>query len=265
MRIFGLRTTIVLLILVLCAANLSAVPPYMWFATHSIERYDLNGCPANYNLGTCHEDAAGFAAAVNAYADDESSVWHRFDREDTACTAARWTGSTAETNRVDFLFYAGHGDGGGPFLGCSAPYIIEQYDDIRFGQSYYLKWVQAAACLWFTDSHNGKSKFTRWDPAFCGVHTVMGHKAVTFDHDFPYTMSYTFWSKWTNQGINISIAWLDAQILAVYTLGGKPGLCPYSMAPNSTYLREMWADAGDEKAPYGCTVGVYRVAGIPIY
>lgn len=244
------------------AFNSYATPSFMWYATHSVENYVGNGCSGS-NLGTCHEDADGFSAAVNGHT--ISNKWYRYNRRDTACTAARWVGTGAETNYVDFLFYAGHGDGSGPFLGCSSTYTLDSWNDLRFGASGYLKWVQAAACLWFVDSAFGMTKWQRWDAAFTGVHVVMGHKALTYDHSYSNQMSDNFWDLWVDSGWGVTSAWLEAQIRWVYTEAGNPGLLPAGMAPNSTYGTETWAAATDVKAPNGAGILYSRTAGTPQY
>lgn len=167
-----------IVVLALLSFNLFAIPPYLWYSTHSIENYSGNGnnCNGNWwpNLGTCHEDADGFSYAVSGH--NVFNDYYRYNRRDADCTAARWSGSSAENNDADFLFYAGHGWGNGPFLGCNAAYPITSWTDIRFGGGIYLKWVQAAACEWFVDetvdpAGSGKNEFARWSDCFNGAYS----------------------------------------------------------------------------------------------
>lgn len=242
---------------------ITAEPPYMWYSTYSVENYVGNGCSGG-NLGTCHEDADGFVYAVQGHAINNPS--YQFNRRDTACTADKFTGVTAETNYSDFIFYAGHGDGSGPFLGCGAAYNnLDSWTHLKLGQDGYLKWVQGAACQWFTPTYSGMSIWQRWQPAFQGVHVVMGHRAVTYDHSYSNQMSDTFWDYWRDSGWGISDAWLEAQIYWVYTMAGMPGLSPAAMGADSTYVNETWAAAADVKAPVSSNIMRYRVVGNPAY
>ena len=75
-----------------------AAPPYMWYATYSIENYDGNGDCGWRNLIIPHESADGFASALEARG--ISNTWRRYNRRDDACTAARWSGINAEINGV---------------------------------------------------------------------------------------------------------------------------------------------------------------------
>lgn len=264
----------------LFVSNVSfATPPYMWYATHSVENYAGNGCPCEWqlingqwvwvcsNLGTCHEDADGFNNALNAADITCNNEYYRYNRRDAGPTAARWTGTSAEINYVDFLLYAGHGHGFGPFLGCNADYSIDCRNDIRFHGNGFLKWVQAAACLWFChpDYASGVGEFARWSGSFQGVHTVQGHRAVTYDHDRSDEMSYNFWNGWENVGESIDEAWKSAQIEEVYRNGARPGLQPATMAANSTYGAETYTSAGDEAAPNGASWFSWSTVGTPQY
>ena len=85
-----------------------AIPPFMWFATHSINDYVGNGDCGRPNLDWCHYEADGFASALNALYTPYTEVNYRYNRRDSECTAQRWTGEGAETNHVDFLYYSGH-------------------------------------------------------------------------------------------------------------------------------------------------------------
>lgn len=244
-----------------------AVPPYMWYATHSIEYYYGNGCQ-NLNLGGCHEEALGFSCAIQAWG--LSNTWYRYNRRDAECTAARWTGASAEVNYVDFLFYSGHGCGTGPYLGCDPEYEITNWTDIRFGGNGYLKWVQGAACSWFVaavadDCHSGKTPFQRWGNCFAGVHTVQGHRANTYDYVDWLQMSSEFWGRWVNTGDVISMAWRDAQARWVYEEEGNPGLQPATAASDMTYALELWEDATDTPAPSGIGYLGWSTFGTPEY
>jgi hypothetical protein len=260
---------VIICVLIVSALSTFATPSYLWYATHSIENYSGNGCNGLLsNLGTCHEDADGFDTAIVAH--NINNSWRAYNRRDTACTAARWTGLSAEINDVDFLFYAGHGCGKGPLLGCTSTYGITNHSDIRFGGLGYLKWVQAAACEWFVpdslDRCNvGLDVYTRWDSCFVGVHSVMGHRAVTYDHSYSNEMSDEFWDRWVDQGDQIYYAWQQAQIHWVYEEGGNPGLAPATAAHNQSFGYEQWSSAGDTLAPDGMGWFAYTTVGTPEY
>lgn len=245
-----------------------AVPPYMWYATHSIEYYYGNGCSPLLNLDTSHDDADGFHNAI--VAKGISNSWRRYNRRDAECTATRWSGTSAENNSVDFLFYSGHGCGTGPYLGCSSAYTITNWSDIRFGGTGYLKWVQATACGWFVPEaldqcNSGRDEYERWGNCFNGVHTVQGHRAVTYEYVQSDSMSREFWDRWVSQNNTIYYAWRQAQIHWVYEVGGNPGLQPATAAHSSSYAYELWSNAGDTPAPNGMGWLGWTTVGTPEY
>jgi hypothetical protein len=255
-----------------------AVPPFLWYGTYSVENYVGNGCPCdtvqingqwgllcNQNLYYTHEEAAAFNSAIVSLGISNSN--YRYNRQDDAVTAARWTGTSAEINYVDFLFYSGHGSGFGPRIGCDATHTVTCYD-IRFqGPGGYLKWVQGSACEWFChpDYANGVGEFSRWNDCFQGVHTVQGHRAVTWDISNPQPLFNDFWNDWVNAGESIDEAWKSAQVEFVYANGAHPGLQPATMAATSTYAEETWASAGSDVAPTGAQWLSWRTVGTPEY
>jgi hypothetical protein len=261
----------VLMVFVMAVLQQSAysAPPYMWYATHSIENYDGNGDCGRPNLWACHDDADGFAAAVNARG--LSNTWYRYNRRDSECTANRWSGYSAEINYVDFLFYAGHGCSKGPVLGCNPGYPIVNWEDIRFGGNGYLKWVQAAACTWFVNEDNDnwcptdRTVWQRWSPCFRGVHTVQGHRAGTWDTYYSYEMNNQFWVDWCERGYTIYDAWRHSQIDWVYEEMGKPGLVPAAGASTSEYGEELFSQATDAPAPNGMNWIRWSTVGYPQY
>ena len=267
------RIKVIVFFFLLLSVNLFSVPPYMWYSTYSVENYGATGhwWDGFYfgNLGTCHEDAHGFHLAVSGHHEPGVHYNFRYDREDAACLASLWKGPSAEVNYNDFIFYAGHGWGKGPVFGGNSNYRITNWDDIRFGQYGFLKWVQGAACEWFVASSYtagfGRTEFQRWSPCFKGVHAVQGHRAVTYDHSYSNQMSDEFWDRWVDNGDTIYYAWRQAQINWVYNHGPAPGLQPATMAHNSTYLYETWANAGDAKAPDGANILSWATVGTPQY
>ncbi|MBN1759966.1 MAG: hypothetical protein JW863_16690 [Chitinispirillaceae bacterium] len=247
--------------------TVGATPPFMWYATHSIQYYVGNGCNAGLNLGGSHNEASGFSNAVQAWG--LPNTWYRYNRRDTECIAARWSGTAAEVNQVDFLFYSGHGCGTGPYLGCSSAYSITNWADIRFGGNGYLKWVQGSACCWFVapesdDCQSGMHPFDRWNNCFAGVHTIQGHRANTFDYTDGQSMSAEFWSRWVN-GNTIYMAWREAQIHWVYEEEGNPGLQPATAAHDQLWGYELFEDAEDVQAPSGIGYLGWTTVGTPTY
>jgi hypothetical protein len=243
------------------------VPPYLWYATHSINYYYGNGCDPRLYLSGSHGEADGFHNAI--VAKGIANSWRRYNRRDAECTAARWTGTSAEINEVDFLFYSGLGCGSGPYLGCDAAYLITNWSDMRLGGNGYLKWVQGSACGWFIphemdDCSLGKDEFERWDDCFTGVHTVQGHRAATYDLIDGNAMSGEFWNRWVSWGYSIYDAWRDAQIIWVYEVGNS-GLQPATAAHDETYAYEYWEDATDNPAPSGMGWLGWTSVGTPEY
>ncbi len=251
-----------------------SVPSYFWFSTYSIEDYASNGgCWSN--LDHCHEDADGFAQCVQDYA--IPNRLYRYNRRDSEVTASRWSGTYAEVNEVDFVFYSGHGWGKGPYLGCATGYPLTNYTDIKFGASGYLKWVQAAACSFYApdsldDANTGMPPLTRWDNSFRGAHSVLAHRATCFDHWYSYEMSDYFFERWIIDGVSIFWAWRDSQIEYGYRVpkaAGDPnvgtGIAPATGAVNNDYAYETWAEAGDEMAPDGIGWLGYTIVDVPEY
>jgi hypothetical protein len=240
----------------------------MWYATYSIENYDGNGDCGLPNPEKTHDAADGFSIAVESK--NLPNTWHRYNRRDAQCTAARWTGMGAEINYVDFLFYAGHGCSTGPIFGCNSGYPINAWNDIRFGGYGYLKWVQAVSCMWFSepnmdDCSSYYDVAGRWWNSFKGVHTVMGHEARTFDPHYPNEMSMEFWTRWCNQNYTISSAWISSQIKWVYEEYSCPGLIPASVSHNITYSEKLFSQEEDGLAPYGLNYIAREEVGSPVY
>jgi hypothetical protein len=251
-----------------------SVPPYFWFSTYSIEDYvATGGCWSN--LIYCHEDADAFVQCVADYAIQNSK--YQYNRRDAEVTAAKWTGTYSEVNQADFVFYSGHGWGKGPFLGCGTGYPLTNYTDIKFGASAYLKWVAAAACMFyapdeFDDANTGMTPLQRWDNSFRGVHSVLGHRASSWDHTCSFEMCDHFFFRWVHNGVSIYWAWRDSQIEYGYHVPKAKGDCfvgtglsPATGAVNSQYAYESWIDAGDEKAPDGIGWLGYTEVDVPEY
>lgn len=254
-----------------------AVPPFLWYGTYSVENYVGNGCPCdtviiNGQQGVicpfaeyAHEEAAAFNSAIVSLGLTISN--YRYNRKDNGVTAAGWSGTGAEINYVDFLFYSGHGNGYGPHIGCSSTYVVTSYD-IRFqGPGGYLKWVQGSACLWFchADYANGAGEFSRWSGSFQGVHTVQGHRAYSYEISNPQPVFNDFWNDWVNGGESIDEAWKSSQIEFVYANGAHPGLQPATMAATNDFAAETWASASDDAAPSGANWLTWRTVGTPEY
>jgi hypothetical protein len=255
--------------LTLMSAASFAVPPNMWYATYSINNYTANGNGGGMwgNLGTCHADADGFNAAVVAH-NPPGRAYH-YNRRDAAVTAARWNGANAEININDFIFFAGHGWDIGPYFGSNTGYPISSITNIRFGGpgGGFLKWVQAAACDWFMPqavANTGLNEFARWNASFQGVHSVMAHRAVTYDHAFSNQMSSAFWTRWKTNGETIYSAWVNAQIDWVYTQAGNVGLEPAVMYETGMN-NETWASATNAFATVGTKNLTWTTVGNPQY
>jgi hypothetical protein len=254
------------------AALLSAAawpaPPFFWYSTNSIENYAGNGSCGWGNLGTAHDDAEGFIIAVNGHA--IPNKWNRYSHRDADCYAYRWTGSNAENNGVDFLYYSGHGWGNGPYLGCNPGYPVTCWTDFRFGQTGFLKWVQASACEWFagksTDpAGSGLDEFQRWTNCFQGVHAIMGHRALTYDNQYSKEAADEFFDRWVDRNESLYSAWARSQIAWVYSHGGAVGLQPAVAAATWAYANETWTAAADARAPSGMGWIGWMSVGTPQY
>jgi len=193
-----------------------------------------------------------------------------YNRRDTACTAARWSGTYAENNNVDFLFYAGHGWGIGPYLGCNTGYPITSYTSIRFGGSGNLKWVQAASCEWFVSklydpANSNKTEYERWNACFTGVHAVQGHRAITYEHTYNNQVHDDFFDRWVDGGESFYWSWRQAQVYWIYTVSGNSGLHPATAGVTSGYGYETWSAAVDTLASSGMGWLGWSTVGTPQY
>lgn len=245
-----------------------AVPPYFWYATHSIENYYYQNGGCYYDLALAHNEADGFHNAVQGHS--ILNKWRRYNRRDSECTATRWRGESAEINGVDFLYFSGHGRSRGPLLGCGSTFDIVNWDDIRFHGGQHLKWVQASACEWFVPAHldpdsTGRTALSRWNPCFNGVHTVQGHRAITYETNYTDEVSDSFFDKWVDQGYGIWVSWRDSQIYWVYQQGSAPGLEPSAVAATTEYGHETWANASDAPATPAILWITASTVGTPQY
>ncbi len=259
-RIFLVAVSIPLL-------SAASQPSRMWFATYSIENYVGNGDCGRGNLHFTHESAGGFADAIRDR--NIPGTFYPYCRRDAQCYASRWTGTVAEINFVDFVYFDGHGCGTGPFFGCNPGYPIVCWDDIRFGGT--LKWVQTPSCGWFIPPEyddvcqSNRSVFDRWNPCFRGVHTVQGHQAITWEHPYPVQMAEEFWVQWYDWGYPIWWAWRQGQVIWGYERPGYPGLAPATAAANDSYGQEYYWMAQSGPAPNGMRWLAYTIVGTPQY
>lgn len=255
-------------ILIIAITIVSATPSYMWYGTCSVEKYLSNGCTGVGEPDTPHEEADGFHTALQNRKTVINNVVRKQNRRDATATANAWKNMSAPMNYCDFVFFAGHGHGFGPVLGCWPEYLIDNQDDMRLGGYGYLKWVQGAACEWFVASQYTDppvGEFARWDPAFKGVHVVQGHRADSFDHPYGEDASEDFWNRWYNQNQSIYSAWCNAQIYWIYTVTGRRGLQPAQMAHNSDYFYETFTEAENSLAPDGASIFGWATVGNPQY
>jgi hypothetical protein len=235
---------------------INAKPPYFWYSTYAIDNY---GCsyqdcfdphhPASSLWGAVAE-AEGFKDAVMDHTYLMNDVRNQFSRNNSEVTYTLWQYPTAEINYSDFVFYAGHGIPWGPlFTECV---VRDSKKDFRFGSGRYLKWIQAAACSWFSDAYHscGENEITRWNNAFCGIHSILAHRCISFQSYFPYYMSEDFFNRWLYYGQDIFTAWKISQMNWVYYNNSTLpiGIAPAIMAHNQSYATELWATAGDEQA-----------------
>lgn len=271
-------------ILTFCLLSVSvsfAIPPYFWYATYGIENYlgngtpmgaDKYGNPVSPNLNYCHQQCDGFHTAVTGHGGAINNEWRRYDLsspdDDDAVTKYLWTGTSAQCNYVDFLFWSGHGGAWGPYLGDNPDYSpLWSYDHIRFHGNGYLKWVMADACQWFCPANyaSGYDPYDRWDPAFVGVHSVLGHRAVTYDRNVGVAAADGFFDNWIDNGWSIYYSWTKSQIDFMYQNGATHGLEPAIMAANYNYAIETWSAANDNAAPNGAGFLTWSTVGVPEY
>ena len=97
------------------------------------------------------------------------------------------------------------------------------------------------------------------------VHTVQGHRAVTYDHAYSNEMSDEFWDRWVDNGESIYWSWREGQINWVYTHAGNPGLQPATAGQSSSYANETWSDATDDQAANGMNWLGWATVGTPQY
>jgi hypothetical protein len=87
-------------------------------------------------------------------------------------------------DNADMTFYMGHGYGGGfTFEGSNDDGTLHYSDAVKAWGDKDLEWLALLSCSVMADTYDGKSCFTRWTPAFDGLHLMMGFANTAYDSD----------------------------------------------------------------------------------
>jgi hypothetical protein len=135
-----MKKTIVLLISFLFVTTALSTPSYMYVGTYAINNYTGNGGGAsdlNYAISTAN-------AFWNA-ADNYSPLALRYLNLTDANVTYETVSNNGTREYLDFLYFYGHGNSTGLFLGNATGYGMVGYPQLAFGTNY-MRWVYSDAC-----------------------------------------------------------------------------------------------------------------------
>ncbi|MDB5102459.1 MAG: hypothetical protein JWP91_148 [Fibrobacteres bacterium] len=258
-----------------------AFPVSMDIGTYSIDDYSSNGggmLNLGYMVGSAQNfywasnaNVPGYSNSAAAAGTGTSSPNFALDTRNTQVTKAAITStSSAYGNRgyCDFIFYAGHGVNGAPYLGASAGYGQVNPVELNLGAGYN-RWFLTNSCSLF----NGGAPATLWQPAFKGIKAMLGFKSFVFDNNLSWDMYNSFWSQWTYGEKSLLNAFFDANANYGYKhlypgKGLEPG-CLSAQVPNNRidYCRETFRFVNHDYTAATANTGYYysKVIGTPQY
>lgn len=111
---------------------------------------------------------------------------------------------TTHVEKVDMVYFAGHGTGLGFQFGVLEDDAVAKPAEIRWGDGR-LKWVVISACDVLLDT-SASHAIDRWGPAFTGLRYILGF--ATLISDEPYRGQ--IFAQYVNAGSKIRDAWIKA-------------------------------------------------------
>jgi Family of unknown function (DUF6345) len=255
-----------------------AFPPTMDIGTFAIDNYSANGggmSNLTYQIASGQNFFAGAYANIPGYsaalAGGTSGPNFALDRRDTQVSKSAITSTSSSYGSreyADFIFYGGHGLGGGLYLGAGGGYGSVLPAELGMGAGYN-RWFMAASCLVFS----GGVPATTWAGTFKGLKAMLGFESIIFDNNQSWELYNEFWLNWTWREKSLLNAFFDAQANYGYahmypSLGLKPG-CLSAQVPSNRidYCRESfkWTEKNYNKATASSGYYYNRVIGSPIY
>jgi hypothetical protein len=257
-----------LLVISIFVISAFARPPYMWYATYSVNSYQETCAGIIDDCDYSHMEANGFSQTIQTYASQGliNNLWWRYQRQDPQCDASQWVvpgdGDGAEINGVDFAVYCGHGCQWGPVLSCQPSGMPKSRGMWLHGWGY-LKWLLFNACAALEDNPVDGDVFYRWNvrqsdgqSAFQGIHCIMGNRGIYWSSG--YNIGGVFLQQWVEVQKSLFDAYFWASYFAFYH-----GWCVGTTQPavlssshqisGAGYYAEFYEDATDDPAPTGAT------------
>lgn len=111
---------------------------------------------------------------------------------------------TTNVEKVDMVYFAGHGTGLGFQFGVLKDDAVAKPAEIRWGDER-LKWVVLNACDVLLDSAASRA-IDRWEPAFRGLRYILGFAGLTSDEPDRGQI----FAQYVNAGNTIRDAWIKA-------------------------------------------------------
>jgi hypothetical protein len=159
---------------------------------------------------------------------------------------------------VDLVFYTGHANGAGFSFCSSVNDTWLDYTDARWGQTQ-IEWLVIAACGPLQD--DGGAWVSRWQPAFQGLHLLMGYADISWDNTVEGSTLADALLRYDHHPVRL--AWVES------ANAGQPAGVPYAYmgvyGPNWT--APNWNDYFHGMGPVGEDMvganiwGVWRIQG----
>ncbi len=178
------------------------------------QNYAPCGIGSVYNTGTDAQNfynALGNKGWTKVFNYGDSLAWES-DFEKASVGGS----DTVYADAVDFLYFAGHGSTdsfwfGTPHDGNGVLPCRVHTSEASWGETD-LEWLVLKACQ--TLQYSAGGVFTRWRPAFQGLHLILGYDTNAYDdtntgRNFAYYMTRPWW---LGGAQNIKNAWFSANI-----------------------------------------------------
>jgi hypothetical protein len=124
----------------------------------------------------CAQDSAnGFRDVMSARGHTTSFDWrgaNAWERDFRKTSAGG--NDVSYVDAVDAQWYTGHGSSGGFTFKSSVDDTVITPGDARWGDNDNLEWMQLESCQVLRDTNGAADYFSRWAPAFDGLHLLNG-------------------------------------------------------------------------------------------
>lgn len=159
------------------------------------------------NLSNTQKQAEGFynkLSGTRAFNWGDDLAWDQ-DFEEHGVGSPAYGDDVIWADAVDIVFFSGHGSPTGPMFGVTAHDDGEaKHTEISWGNKN-LEWIAFDACEVLRDVP-GNSVFSRWGPAFKGVHYILGFHTTCNDED----KRGRYFAEYLNDGWRVRDAWKKA-------------------------------------------------------